>query len=137
MNFNFVDKTEMEADIIAEVLKSENILFKTIKRNVVAHCVCEDGCEDEYMPPVTIPIYTISVYTTIEHFEFVKKITENRIKNIKMLDRCFYDNEFYEPLDEDDITYSDTKHKSVLRWLQILCKNLSKYIKQKKKKIII
>lgn len=133
MNFNFIDKTELEADIIAEVLQSENIAFKTKKRYAHAYYDTpnDNGCE--FASSITIPIYTITAFTTIEHFEFVKKITEERLKNIKLLNKCFYESEdedeFFE-LYQEDFADTNCKHKSIFRWLQILCTNLFECVKR-------
>lgn len=135
MNFNFIDKTELEADIIAEVLQSENIAFKTKKRYAHAYYDIPNGNDCEFASSITIPIYTITAFTTVEHFEFVKKITEERLKNIRLLNRCFYENEdedkdeFFE-LCEENFTNTNCRHKSIFRWLQILCTNLFKCIKR-------
>lgn len=126
MSFNFIDKTEIEADIIANVLQSENIMFKTKRRYIHAYY---DGDNDDFelQNPIIIPIYTITAFTTIEHFEFVKKITEDRMQNIKRLNKCFYESEFY---DEESFADTRSQHKSFLLWVQTCYKNLLKWIKQ-------
>ena len=85
MKFIFADLYENEADIIANFLTQDNILFKTYQRKVPIYIDCED---DE--PYDFINIYDIICNTTLEYFDFVKNITNKQIKTIRDLNRIYY-----------------------------------------------
>jgi len=83
--FVFPDNTEKEADIIVDFLSEENISFKTKVRKEPIYC---DGENDE--PCDYIPIYDIVCFTDLQHFDFVKTITDKKIKNFRALNEIFY-----------------------------------------------
>ena len=85
MNFIFSDKSEYEADIITNILASENILFKTRINNVPVYIDCED--EEPYD---FVPLYDIICFTDLVHFDFVSKIANEKIQKIKTLNKIFY-----------------------------------------------
>ena len=83
--FVFTDNNENEADIITNVLYQENILFKTRQRKVPVYCDCEDDEPCDYMD-----IYDISCFTDLEHYDFVKSITDKKIERIRTLNKVFF-----------------------------------------------
>lgn len=86
MIFCFPDNNENEADIIANFLAQENILFKTRERKIPVYCECD---EDE--PCDYISIFDIYCNTDLQHFDFVKNITDKKIKTIRTLNKVFYE----------------------------------------------
>ena len=83
--FVFPNNTENEADVIAEFLLQENIPFKTKERKEPIFCDCEDDEPYDY-----ISIYDISCYTDLQHFDFVKTITDKKIEKFRALNKVFY-----------------------------------------------
>lgn len=94
MKFVFLDKHELEADIITKILAQEKIPFKTkckLKQlSCENNCSCDDDKNCENCDGIFIEIYEIASYTDLEHFEFIKAITEKEIENINMLNKCYY-----------------------------------------------
>ena len=88
MKFVFSDNNEHEANIIANFLNQENISFKTSVRKVPIFIDYED---DE--PYDFVEIFDITCNTDLEHFDFVKNITNKKIKAIRDLNRIYYTKE--------------------------------------------
>ena len=85
MKFVFLDNSEYEADIITKVLSQENILFKTKERKLPVYFDDEDDEPCDYMS-----LYDITCFTDLAHYDFVKKITNKKIDNIKILNKIYY-----------------------------------------------
>ena len=83
--FVFPNNTESEADIVANFLAQENIPFKTKERREPIYCDCEDDEPCDY-----IPIYDITCFTDLQHFDFVKIKTDKKIENFRALNKVFY-----------------------------------------------
>ena len=88
MKFVFPDLTEYEADIITNFLAQDNISFKTRERNVPMYIDSED--EEPYD---FVKIYDVICNTDLAHFDFVKNITNKKIKAIKDLNMIYYTKE--------------------------------------------
>ena len=86
MKFIFTDKSDVEKELITELLHSENIKYK-IKQEV-AEISC--NCDDEECECIEfLPIYQIETYTTVEKFEFIKVLFKKKMAEKLMLEKCF------------------------------------------------
>ena len=83
--FIFPNNTEAEADIIANFLAQENISFKTKEHREPVFCDCEDDEPCDY-----ISIYDIICFTDLQHFDFVKAMTDEKIEKRRVLNKLFY-----------------------------------------------
>lgn len=81
MNFIFSDKRKYEANIITNILKSENILFKIRINNTPVYNEKDYNFE---------PLYDIICFTDLVHFNFVSKVANEKIQKIKTLNKIFY-----------------------------------------------
>lgn len=87
MKFVFYDKMEYEADIIADILDSEGIKFQT-KQYFVEIPMFPDSIEDDEF--AVSERFDITVNTSVEHFDFVKRLADEKIEHINKLNRCYY-----------------------------------------------
>lgn len=87
MKFVFFDKNDLEADIIKEILSQEGIPHITRERTIAFLMSEED--EDEVNDYFVTKSYDIEVRTDLEHFDFIKKLSDKKIAQRKMLERCF------------------------------------------------
>ena len=85
MNFVFLDNNEYEADIITKVLSQENILFKTKERRLPLYID-----DDDEEPCDFVSLYDITCFTDLAHYDFVKKITNKKIDDVKILNKIYY-----------------------------------------------
>ena len=80
MKFAYIDKSEFEADIIADILGSENIHFKTIQ-------------DEKYFPLIMgvccLKKYNIKFNTDYQKYLFVDKLIQDKLNNYKKLEKCF------------------------------------------------
>ena len=86
MRFVFFDKTETEMELIVEVLKSENIYYK-IERKITHSCFFDIEEEEDFI--ISEEFYNIICFTDLNHFDFVKKIAEEKIENMYHLEKCY------------------------------------------------
>ena len=85
MKFVFPDCNEYEADVITNFLAQDNIPFKTYQRKVPIYIEFEDEEPYDY-----VNIYDITCNTDLAHYDFVKNITNKKIKTVKELNTIFY-----------------------------------------------
>ena len=90
MKFIFYDKSAVEMSIITDVLYEEKIPYK-IKKYIVKDFIFGDNEDDEDDEDFCIieELYNIEIYTDLEHFDFIKQIADERIKNRINLEKCF------------------------------------------------
>lgn len=88
--FVFYDKSKTEMEIIIDVLASENIRYKIKSFLVKDFIFNEDDEEDDDDEFIIIEeMYDITCFTTLEHFDFVKHLANERIKNKIHLERNY------------------------------------------------
>lgn len=85
MKFVFPDCNEYEANIIANFLAQDNIIFKTYQRKVPLYIEYEDDEPYDY-----IDIYDIVCNTDLAYYDFAKNIINKKIKEIKDLNKIYY-----------------------------------------------
>ena len=78
MKFAYINKTEFEADIITDILGSENINFKT-KVNY------------KHLPVffAQLELFDIKFNTDYQKYLFVDKLIQDKLNNYKKLEKCF------------------------------------------------
>ena len=86
MKFVFCDKSDLEADIITNVLYTEKIPYKLKSKKV--HCCFIDE-EEEDCECVVKTVYDIYTDTDLEHYDFVKEISERKIMERVKLEFCY------------------------------------------------
>lgn len=77
MKLYFIDKSEIETEIITDILYSEGIRFQ-IERHA-----------EVLMPFIIGEVCDIACYTDYEHFEYVKYLFKKAKKRYTRLERCF------------------------------------------------
>lgn len=77
MRFVFCDKSDLETDIITDMLYTEKIPYK-VKSKPVYVCFADE--EEEDCECIHKTIYDIYVNTDLEHFDFIKVIAEKKIR---------------------------------------------------------
>ena len=88
MKFVFCDKSDLETNIITNVLQTEKIPYKVKSKKV--HACFYDEEEDDYECMFQVAnVYDIFVNTDLEHYDFVKAIAENEIRKIVKLEICY------------------------------------------------
>lgn len=87
MEFIFLNKNDLETDIITTVLIEEKIPFY-LKKKVVKTCLFSDDIEEDDVMIIE-EFYDIHTYTDLNHFDFVKIVANKKIEEIKKLERCF------------------------------------------------
>ena len=107
MRFVFPDLNEHEADIVANFLDQENIIFKTYRHTVPLYIDCEDDEPYDFMD-----IFNIVCNTDLAHYDFVKKITDKKIKTIRDLDRIYYTKEAKKRVSTRKKTPNRNRHNS-------------------------
>ena len=80
MNFAYIDKTEFEADIITDILGSENINFKT--KATYKHFPMFIGIAQ-------LELFDIKFNTDYQKYLFVDKLIQEKLNNYKKLEKCF------------------------------------------------
>lgn len=80
MKFAYIDKTEFEADVIADILGSEDITFKT-KVNY-KHLPM-------FLGIAQLELFDINFNTDYQKYLFVDKLIQNKLKNYEKLEKCF------------------------------------------------
>lgn len=80
MNFAYIDKNEFEADVITNILSSENIYFKTI-------------ANEKYLPMFMgvccLKNYDIKFNTGLEKYLFIDKLVQEKLNKYQKLEKCF------------------------------------------------
>lgn len=81
MKFVFTDKNPVETDIITDILADEHISYRV---------------QEQRTPIMTMPFvstqlitYNIEVNTSLEYFDFINKIAEQKIKLLIGLEKCY------------------------------------------------
>lgn len=81
MKFIFTDKNPIETDIITDILTDEHISYKVIEQRV---------------PIIAMPFvhtelitYDIEINTTLEYFDFVNRIANEKMKVLIKLEKCY------------------------------------------------
>ena len=85
--FVFYNKSEVEMNIITDVLYEEKILYK-IKKFIVKDFIFNDDEEDEDFCIIE-EMYNIYCFTDLEHFDFVKHVAYNKIENRMKLEKFY------------------------------------------------
>lgn len=86
MKFVFYDKSDLETDIITDILYTEKIPYK-IKSKEVDVCFFDE--EEEICDCVVKTVYNIYVNTDLDHFDFVNTIAEKKIMERVHLEFCY------------------------------------------------
>lgn len=86
MEFVFCNKSKMEMDVITDVLHEENISYK-IRKKVVENVFFDDEDDEDFV--IIEETYEVHCFTDLEHFDFIKTITDEKIKNRIKLERCY------------------------------------------------
>ena len=86
MKFVFCNKSELETDIITNVLYTEKIPYK-VKSKKVHACFVDE--EEDYCDCMVQTVYDIFVNTDLDHFDFVKEISERKIMDRVKLEFCY------------------------------------------------
>jgi len=86
MKFVFCDKSDLESDIITNVLYTEKIPYK-VKSKEIHACFYDE--EEDYCECMVKTVYDIFVDTDLEHYDFVKAISEQKIMERVKLEFCY------------------------------------------------
>lgn len=107
MKFVFYEKSKIEAGIIIDILAEEKIPHKIIKK-IVESYFFDDEDEEDFL--IREEIFDIHCFTDLEHFDFVKYLSDKRIKTKLHLDKCFYKKvrKGVRQLHKKNITHTDT-----------------------------
>lgn len=89
MKFVFCDKSDLETNIITNVLQTEKIPYKVKSKKVHCYFFDEEEDEDNECMVRVANVYDIFVNTDLEHYDFVKTIAENEIRKIVKLEICY------------------------------------------------
>ena len=80
MKFAYIDKTEFEADVIADILGSEDITFKTYVNR---------KCIPLFLGIAQLELFDIKFNTDYQKYLFVDKLIQDKLNNYKKLEKCF------------------------------------------------
>lgn len=86
MKFVFLEKSDLETDIITNVLYTEKIPYK-IKSKEIRACFFDE--EEDYCECHVHTVYDIFVDTDLEHFDYIKYISEKKIQERVDLEICY------------------------------------------------
>jgi hypothetical protein len=89
MKFVFYDKSKVEMNVITDILYAEKIPYKIRPYIVKDFFFGDDDEDDDDGFCIIEEMYNIECFTDLEHFEFVKSIAEEQIRNRLNLERCY------------------------------------------------
>lgn len=81
MKFVFVDKNSIETDIITDILAEEHIQYKVLEQHTMVMSMPFMATE--------IVTYNIEVNTSLEYFDFINELVNEKIRNYTDLE-AFY-----------------------------------------------
>lgn len=84
--FVFYDKSKVEMETIIEVLTSENITYK-IQKFLVKDFIFDEEEDEDFI--IVEELYNIICYTDLEHFDFVKYLSIEKIEYKLSLERFY------------------------------------------------
>ena len=112
IKFVFFDKTPDETNIIIDVLYEEQIPYFLKRKILKNYFFNEDDGEEDFV--IMKELFDIFVFTDLAHFDFVKSVTDKKIKEIEHLEKC-YSKKAYKKnvrqLSKKNITNTNNKDK--------------------------